>query len=1180
MDTHPMVQSNDTLTDCLNGTLITMNGNEVILQNDMGNRRVDKAFLPPGYEPVGMKEYGGVIYVAAYNPITNKSQIGSFPSPQKKLSSTNEDLCGYFNLEDFFTQYNCTSDPDLGGITVINSDSYIIPLTKNISLRAGDKFAVYSSGLYSLRGVLTNYDNTSGNKAYSPKNRTYTLQLGVLNSQNEFVDITKTLCRWKNINGTWQPVIYDEEKSDIFKFNDGYFISDSYVSQFNVDTIADALLIKERQKIAANTYSYKLVGPLYLKAILNHIQNFNYNIYGLYDKDAGSATLWIEGFLTYNCPDHPFNTTTRSNGDYANFEEGTPDNDFGFDLYGDFPNSGYQLINPDDPNVDYDKSVYNPNTNTYTVKIVRKYEYITPSSITNKKFNYVIGVKADKDHNGVYIKGLSVKGTIDLSLLGSNQVKYSSWRFYNNQEEGSTLLTFAFEAYPEYGKSFGNLRFKFHNVLEGDNHDQDFYYPHDGGDLPMYNGRQTISFNWEENGFKERKIYEVTTEYNIINNKTKNVESTETIDEGEENSRWLLTTGLFNEFYNNPIEIPDYCNVPNDEAHKEFYNKMKISYGSASSIIDNTSLNHKIEEGSSLIASGILDTTSTGNPVRYVYNNIYNLQVSTNVKLSINDENSYPDYIYIKNNEGDNYVQIVSADVIQLGDEENPKYDLKEAINEEGYTRYYNDAFQKYLHTVSGLNVSQDTQNRLNSENKLIVHLQYEGSKNLTGYIQYNDIYVGKGESIEGISNAFCNLSDLLKDGEVFPTNAGEYGGLLVSWHCYGGIGTSSKINGIVVNAITKYPQDTVEELPNGFDTTDDNHNIEIFHDLTQIAEQPDYSEAVVNISDHLDKIYDVFNNEVENTDLIFLYVFVNKNRYATKQGFMYNPHTSTFGEGALLGSPYVWYRTSSSGTPVLQPPYTKVWWKMPNGQWAVFARLFQKEAENFTTRNEQFSNFVINSLGKDIIYCMYDKYTQNSGLYAAKDDYAYYGKYSIPIAIKINYGFQNETNVSTLINNIIQIKYNDQNIKCGNLSFSINYNSNFGYDLIELNLDSYLKFYDTIENFNTDDIKNVYIRTGQMQDSSGERLKTNQVYYYNEDTGELEKIYNSPFYIDSANKTTSGKNRILYNKSQSAVIPTYNVQLCSGGELGEVTNADFDYPEVDILTALYYDKVNIVAPV
>jgi hypothetical protein len=68
-------------------------------------------------------------------------------------------------------------------ISVINSDSFIIPLTKNINLRAGDKFAVYSNRLSEISNLLTNYDNTSGsNKAYSPKNRRFTLQLGVLNS--------------------------------------------------------------------------------------------------------------------------------------------------------------------------------------------------------------------------------------------------------------------------------------------------------------------------------------------------------------------------------------------------------------------------------------------------------------------------------------------------------------------------------------------------------------------------------------------------------------------------------------------------------------------------------------------------------------------------------------------------------------------------------------------------------------------------------------------------------------------------------------------------------------------------------------------------------------------------------------------------------------------------------------
>jgi hypothetical protein len=36
-------------------------------------------------------------------------------------------------------------------------------------------------------------------------------------------------------------------------------------------TSNDATLINEREKIGANTYAYKLTGPLYLKAEVNHI---------------------------------------------------------------------------------------------------------------------------------------------------------------------------------------------------------------------------------------------------------------------------------------------------------------------------------------------------------------------------------------------------------------------------------------------------------------------------------------------------------------------------------------------------------------------------------------------------------------------------------------------------------------------------------------------------------------------------------------------------------------------------------------------------------------------------------------------------------------------------------------------------------------------------------------------
>lgn len=69
------------LTDCINGTLLTFNGNELVLQNDMGNTSITDAKLSEGFIPLGVKESGGVIYILSCNPLTKESEIGSFPSP-------------------------------------------------------------------------------------------------------------------------------------------------------------------------------------------------------------------------------------------------------------------------------------------------------------------------------------------------------------------------------------------------------------------------------------------------------------------------------------------------------------------------------------------------------------------------------------------------------------------------------------------------------------------------------------------------------------------------------------------------------------------------------------------------------------------------------------------------------------------------------------------------------------------------------------------------------------------------------------------------------------------------------------------------------------------------------------------------------------------------------------------
>ena len=86
-DIYPLVSSNNVLCDALNATLITMQGNENVLQNDMGNGRVETAFLPEGYVPLGTASIGGIIYILSCNPLNGKCQIGSFPSPEKNISS-------------------------------------------------------------------------------------------------------------------------------------------------------------------------------------------------------------------------------------------------------------------------------------------------------------------------------------------------------------------------------------------------------------------------------------------------------------------------------------------------------------------------------------------------------------------------------------------------------------------------------------------------------------------------------------------------------------------------------------------------------------------------------------------------------------------------------------------------------------------------------------------------------------------------------------------------------------------------------------------------------------------------------------------------------------------------------------------------------------------------------------
>lgn len=122
------------LTHALNATLLTMNGNELSLQNDMGNGRVETAYLPEGYIPVGTCEFGDIIYIASYNPLTNKSQIGCFPSPERNISSK-ELSSAQHNIDNSKFQ-------DSNG-KIINTSIKQVLIDNN--LNPGDKYIIYVS---------------------------------------------------------------------------------------------------------------------------------------------------------------------------------------------------------------------------------------------------------------------------------------------------------------------------------------------------------------------------------------------------------------------------------------------------------------------------------------------------------------------------------------------------------------------------------------------------------------------------------------------------------------------------------------------------------------------------------------------------------------------------------------------------------------------------------------------------------------------------------------------------------------------------------------------------------------------------------------------------------------------------------------------------------------------------
>lgn len=186
------------LTSALNAAIITGNGNEGLLQNDMGNTLIKDSItggimsLNDGFVPVGMKEHGGILYIASYNPETKEGELGSIPSPIIHYSDIEKEI----NSKDIVL-----IEKEIPG--VIKFDFLSDCLNKNLIylgdtiFRCGDKFMIsLNLNLDKIKDIVSSIDQKNFFKinlfAITDSGKEILLD-SVINKKQQYFDLNNTL---------------------------------------------------------------------------------------------------------------------------------------------------------------------------------------------------------------------------------------------------------------------------------------------------------------------------------------------------------------------------------------------------------------------------------------------------------------------------------------------------------------------------------------------------------------------------------------------------------------------------------------------------------------------------------------------------------------------------------------------------------------------------------------------------------------------------------------------------------------------------------------------------------------------------------------------------------------------------------------------------------------------------
>ena len=500
-DLHPMITPPNVLTDALNATIVTMNGNENILQNDMGNAKIESAYLPSGYVPIGMKEHGGIIYIAAYNPLTKKGQVGSFPSPERNIDKDESgqptiDLFEIFND----TINNNTSNND--NRKELKSFSRKFSIFNKLVLHPGDKFSLYAD-LSSVKGFLSNYDTWQASSSEEDLNKKnlISLDFAVSDVNNNLRIITESLKRFDSSNNVKD---FDEDATQLEKLNTGYFIQ-------NIASDASPTE-KERAKKAVNTFNSRVAGNCYLLETINTVNSIECSVIG-YRKgktstsditftDDNDIALKFTITYKYNCPEiyiagckihfEELNITHYAKKESSKHES--------------YSNGEYQF------------------TETYLMQL-------RSSSITNIDQDITYTVTPCMTFSD--LSGAAIKSKINLSKLDSGDINLTTWKYLVHNDR--TQLVYGIEAYPYSGQTITNLRIEFTDLFNNSVHT--IYIPSKRNYSGVFQEIITIPNN---------TIYAARLIYNINND----TETDKVIMYGDNiQYKYLINTPIYNQYF-------------------------------------------------------------------------------------------------------------------------------------------------------------------------------------------------------------------------------------------------------------------------------------------------------------------------------------------------------------------------------------------------------------------------------------------------------------------------------------------------------------------------------------------------------------------------------------------------------------------------------------------------------